>query len=62
VVNKAFSTSASPPFRYVGPSGQVPPGTGLPHAYVEIEEVEYTEKDQCGIFKNYQLKKRMREW
>jgi len=35
-----------PPFKYVGDSGRVPPGTGLPHAFVEIEEGEYTEKDR----------------
>ncbi len=35
-----------PPFWYVGDSGLVPPGTGLPHAYVEIAEGEYTEKDR----------------
>lgn len=39
-----------PPFRYVGLEENLPPGTGLPYAFVEIEEGEYTEKDR--IIKN----------
>lgn len=39
-----------PPFRYVGLEENLPPGTGLPYAFVEIEEGEYTEKDR--IVKN----------
>jgi hypothetical protein len=35
-----------PPFRYVGLEENLPPGTGLPYAFVEIEEGEYTEKDR----------------
>jgi len=35
-----------PPFRYVGLEENLPPGTGLPHAFVAIEEGEYTEKDR----------------
>ena len=45
-----------PPFRYVGLEDSLPVGTGLPNAFVEIEEGEYTEKDR--IVKNviYSLK------
>ncbi len=45
-----------PPFRYVGLEEKMPAGTGLPYAFVEIEEAEYTEKDR--IVKNviYSLK------
>ena len=39
-----------PPFRYVGVEEDLPVGMGLPHAFVEIEEGEYTEKDR--IVKN----------
>jgi hypothetical protein len=39
-----------PPFRYVGLEENLPPGTSLPYAFVEIEEGEYTEKDR--IVKN----------
>jgi len=39
-----------PPFRYVGLEENLPPGTGLPYAFVEIEEGEYTEKNR--IVKN----------
>lgn len=35
-----------PPFRYVGLEENLPPGTSLPYAFVEIEEGEYTEKDR----------------
>ena len=45
-----------PPFRYVGPAEKLPPGTGMPFAFVEIVAGEYTEKDR--IIKNtvYQVK------
>lgn len=39
-----------PPFRYAGMKENIPPGTGLPYAFVEIEDGEYTEKDR--IVKN----------
>ncbi len=39
-----------PPFRYAGLKENIPPGTGLPYAFVEIEDGEYTEKDR--IVKN----------
>ena len=35
-----------PPFRYVGLKESLPPGTGLPYAFVEIEEGTYTAKDR----------------
>jgi len=39
-----------PPFRYVGSSEKLPPGTSFPHAFVEIEKASLTEKDR--IIKN----------
>lgn len=47
-----------PPFRYVGLEENLPPGTGLPYAFVEIEEGEYTEKDR--IVKNLRYRVRIR--
>ena len=46
-----------PPFRYVGLEENLPPGTGLPYAFVEIEEGEYTEKDR--IVKNVRYRVRI---
>ena len=46
-----------PPFRYVGLEENLPPGTGLPYAFVEIEEGEYTEKDR--IVKNVRYRVRV---
>jgi len=46
-----------PPFRYVGLEGNLPPGTPLPYAFVEIEEAEYTEKDR--IVKNVRYRVRI---
>ena len=46
-----------PPFRYVGLEENLPPGTGLPYAFVEIEEGEYTEKDR--IVKNIRYRVRL---
>lgn len=45
-----------PQFRYVGAPEKLPPGTGLPQAFVEIEDAILTEKDR--IIKNviYSLK------
>jgi hypothetical protein len=48
-----------PPFRYVGLEENLPPGTGLPYAFVEIEEGEYTEKDR--IVKNVRFRVNIRE-
>ena len=39
-----------PSFRYVGLEENLPPGTGLPYAFVEVEEGTYCEKDR--IVKN----------
>jgi len=39
-----------PPFRYAGLEEKLPPGTGLPYAFVEVEEGTYSEKDR--IVKN----------
>lgn len=47
-----------PPFRYVGLEENLPPGTGMPYAFVEIEEGEYTEKDR--IVKNVRYRVRIR--
>ena len=44
-----------PPFRYVGLEENLPPGTGLPYAFVEIEEGEYTVKDRIIKSRNYKL-------
>jgi hypothetical protein len=44
-----------PPFRYVGLEENLPPGTGLPYAFVEIEEGEYTEKDRIIKRENYRI-------
>jgi hypothetical protein len=45
-----------PPFRYVGLEENLPPGTPLPYALVEIEEGEYTEKDRIVKSIIYMLK------
>jgi len=45
-----------PPFRYVGLEENLPPGTGLPYAFVEIEEGEYTEKDRIVKNVRYRVK------
>jgi hypothetical protein len=45
-----------PPFRYVGLEENLPPGTPLPYAFVEIEEGEYTEKDRIVKKQLYQAK------
>jgi hypothetical protein len=45
-----------PPFRYVGLEENLPPGTSLPYAFVEIEEGEYTEKDRIIQVNNYKVK------
>lgn len=47
-----------PPFRYVGLEENLPPGTSLPYAFVEIEEAEYTEKDR--IVKNVRYRVRIK--
>ena len=35
-----------PALRYAGREGGFPPGTGFPHAFIEVSEGEYTEKDR----------------
>lgn len=47
-----------PPFRYVGLEENLPLGTSLPYAFVEIEEGEYTKKDR--IVKNVRYCVRIR--
>jgi len=44
-----------PPFRYVGLEENLPPGTSLPYAFVEIEEGEYSEKDRIVKNRIYRL-------
>ncbi|MCD1653593.1 hypothetical protein K7J14_02625 [Treponema zuelzerae] len=39
-----------PPFRYVGSPEKLPPGSGLPHAFLDFEDASLTEKDR--IIKN----------
>jgi hypothetical protein len=44
-----------PPFRYVGLEENLPPGTGLPYGFVEIEEGAYTEKDRIVKNRKYSV-------
>ncbi len=39
-----------PPFRYVGLEENLPVGTGLPYAFIDIEDGTYTDKDR--VIKN----------
>mgnify|MGYP001420723997 CR=1 FL=1 len=47
-----------PPFRYVGLEENLSPGTGLPYAFVEIEEVNCSLKDR--IIRNRENKIRVK--
>ena len=47
-----------PPFRYVGLEENLPPGTGLPYAFVEIEDKSCSLKDR--IIRNWESKVRVK--
>ena len=49
-----------PPFRYVGLEANLPPGTSLPYAFVEIEEGEYTKKDRIIKIEKLKIKLRVK--